>query len=396
MYPVSPHVHSTVGIFLFTTGRKTPEWLAEIIENFLFVSTEHLNKLPPSAYLYLRSFSMTNTIINTSTKSLLKVFEKRGYNVDDILSGIVVKPESLFAPQGRLEIAQVSEIWRRVYEQTDETIGLEAAVALPSGAYGVLDYLLLASSTLGDVFTFLGRYYPLINSGAQIYVESFRDMVYVELCHPPETSPAHLKRSAEYTFAVFLQRFRLAAEKRDLKPFRIDFAHALPPDVSLYQNFFQTNTQFNRKANRIVFDRELLRLPLPQADAGLAEMLKHYADELFLKIPTKDDLIENVRQVLRFRFRRGGNVNLNSTARELAMSVRDLQRKLNAGGTSYQNVLDKLRCELALDYLSQNIHLREIARLLGFSEPSAFLRAFKSWTGKTPREVKRNIGTPAR
>jgi AraC-like DNA-binding protein len=336
---------------------------------------------------------MTNTVINTSTKSLLRVFEKRGYNADDILSGIVIKPESLFAPQGRLEIAQASEIWRRVYEQTDETIGLEAAVALPNGAYGVLDYLLLASATLGDFFAFLSRYYPLINSGAQICVHFHLDLVYIELCHPPETPPELLKRSAEYTFAVFLQRFRLAAEKRDLKPFRIDFAHALPQDVSLYQKIFQTNIQFNQKANRIVFERELLKLPMPQADVGLAEMLKHYADELLSKVPMEDDLIETVRQVLRFRLRRGGNVNLNSTARELAMSARDLQRKLNSGGTSYQDVLDKLRCELALDYLSQNINLREIAHLLGFSESSAFLRAFKSWTGKTPREIKRNGNT---
>jgi len=175
---------------------------------------------------------MANTVINTSTKSLLRVFENRGHSADDILSSVAVKPESLFVPQARLEVAQMSEIWRKVYEQTDETIGLEAAAALPIGAYGVLDYLMLASSTLDDVFTVLNRYYPLVNSGAVISVQHFRSLVSIELCNPPETPPEHLKRSAEYTFAVLLQRVRLATEKRSLKFLRIDFAHALPPDVS--------------------------------------------------------------------------------------------------------------------------------------------------------------------
>lgn len=339
---------------------------------------------------------MANTVINTSTKSLLRAFENRGHSANDILSSVAVKAESLFVPQARLEVAQMSEIWREVYKQTDETIGLEAAAALPMGAYGVLDYLLLASSTLDDVFTILNRYYPLVNSGAAISVQHFRNLVFIELCNPPETPPEHLKRSAEYTFAALLQRLRLATEKRDLKPFRIDFAHALPLDVSFYRKIFQTNFRFNQTANRIAFDRDLLKLPLPQADAGLVEMLKHYADELLLKIPTKNDLVENVRQVLQARLRRGGNVNLNSAARDLAMSERDLQRKLNAEGTSYQDVLDKLRCESALGYLAEDVDSREISRLLGFSEPSAFSRAFKKWTGKTIQEIKRSGDAHAR
>lgn len=333
---------------------------------------------------------MANTVISTSTKSLLRVFEKRGYSADVILSSVAVNTESLFVPQARLEVAQMSEIWRKVYQQTDETIGLEAAAALPIGAYGVLDYLLLASSTVDDVFAILKRYYPLVNSGAAISVQNRRNLVYIELCNPPETPPEHLKRSAEYTFAVLLQRLRLVTEKKRLNPFRIDFAHALPSYVSYYQKMFQTNSRFNQTANRIVFDRDLLKVTLPQADAGLAEILEHYADQLLLKIPSKDDLVKNVRQVLQSRLQRGENVSLDPAARDLAMSARDLQRKLNVNGTSFQIVLSQLRCELAFDYLSQNLEAREIAYLLGFSEASAFLRAFKNWTGKTLREIKQN------
>jgi hypothetical protein len=137
---------------------------------------------------------MANTVINTSTKSLLRVFEKRGYSADGILCSVAVNAESLLVPQARLEVAQMSEIWRRVYEQTDETIGLEAAAVLPIGAYGALDYLMLASSTLDEVFTILNRYYALVNSGAAISVQNHHNLVFIELCNPPETPPEHLKQ----------------------------------------------------------------------------------------------------------------------------------------------------------------------------------------------------------
>lgn len=357
----------------------------------IFIEQKNLNLKTDSSFLRINTgvhSSMTNTTINTSTKSLLKVFENRGYSVDEILSSIDVCAESVFAPQGRLEVSQMSKIWSKVYEQAGSAIGLQTANIVPIGAYGVMDYLSLSSPTFNDSLLLLKRFYPLINSGAAISVQKHRKLVFIELCNPPETPPEHLKRSAEYTFAILLQRFRSAIGRTDLNPFRIDFTFSAPQNVSLFQQTFQSKLRFDQKVNQIVFERDLFGLSLIQANAELAERLKYSAEQLLSQMPIDNSLVEKVRNVLRASLV-NGNISLKATARTLAMSERDLQRKLLISGTHYQAVSDGLRCEVAFKYLSQNMDFREITYLLGFSETSALSRAFKNWTGKTPLEIKK-------
>ena len=88
--------------------------------------------------------------------------------------------------------------------------------------------------------------------------------------------------------------------------------------------------------------------------------------------------MEQVREVLRLRLC-NGDINLGATARALAMSGRSLQRRLNGRGTSYQKVLDGLRYELASYYAAQQVDVDGLAHRLGYTEASAFNRAFKRW-----------------
>jgi AraC-like DNA-binding protein len=108
-------------------------------------------------------------------------------------------------------------------------------------------------------------------------------------------------------------------------------------------------------------------------------MLQHHAQRLLRRLPAEDNLVEDVREVLRLRLC-NGHVHLDATAKALGMSGRNLQRNLNGQGTSYRELLDKLRRELALDYITQQIEASEITRKLGFSETSTFYRALKRWS----------------
>ena len=137
--------------------------------------------------------------------------------------------------------------------------------------------------------------------------------------------------------------------------------------------------RFGQNANRLVFSKDLLSAPLPQSDAPLAETLEHHAERLLKRLPAEDDIAESVREILQSRLR-DGNVSLEATAKALAMSGRNLQRKLNGQATSYREVLDKLRYEIATDYAAQQIEVSEITHRLGFAETSAFYRAFKRWS----------------
>ena len=119
-------------------------------------------------------------------------------------------------------------------------------------------------------------------------------------------------------------------------------------------------------------------------------MLDRHAEELLAKYPPRDSLIDQVRNVIADEFR-GGEPSLERIADHLGLTPRTLQRKLQELGTSYNDVLDQMRRQLAERYLREpQMAICEVAYLLGFSESSSFHRAFKRWTGVTPKEFRSN------
>ncbi len=126
-----------------------------------------------------------------------------------------------------------------------------------------------------------------------------------------------------------------------------------------------------------------------RSDPGLCVILDRYAEELLAKLPQTNSIVDRVRQELSVGLR-GGQVRLEAIAHTLEVEPRTLQRKLREAGISYQELLDEMRRELSIHYLKEeHISVYEVAFLLGFAETSAFHRAFKRWTGKTPSEFRR-------
>ena len=133
----------------------------------------------------------------------------------------------------------------------------------------------------------------------------------------------------------------------------------------------------------MILEREFADTALPSGDALLSDILDHYGQTL-LKQSSNDDFLSDVRKVIADGFSRG-DARLQATARKLALSGRSLQRELNSRGTSYRDEIDGFRRDLALNLLSRT-DLRQLLTLLQFAELSSFNRAFRRWTGKTPRE----------
>lgn len=319
------------------------------------------------------------TALNTATKALLEVCSRRGIRADGLLAAAQINPALFEKSNVRIPADKKGVVWEAAFKLTgDEHLGLSAARLVPFGGYGVLDYLLFASSTLGDVLERTSRFYQLINSNAELRLQKRKNFVFVELYNSNSVSRRNLGLSAEFTFAMLLLRFNLASGK-EIKPEIVCFSHSAPSDDSLHRKLFRSPIRFGQVVNRLVFNRDLLDAPLPQSDPALTETLEHHAQRLLERLPAEDDIAERVREVLRLRLG-GGNVSLEATAKALAMSGRNLQRKLYGQGTSYRELLDKVRYELALDYIARQMEVSEITRRLGFTETSAFYRAFKRWT----------------
>lgn len=318
------------------------------------------------------------TSLNTATKALLEVCSRRGVCADKLLSAAKISPALFEKYNTRIPADKKRVLWEAAQRSlNDEHIGLRAAEVVPVGGYGVLDYLLFASSTLGEVLERTARFYKLINSNAELRLQRQKDFVFAELYNASITSGHRLGLSAEYSFAMLLLRLKLAFGEK-LKPAKVSFTHSAPADISLHHKLFRSSIKFGQALNRLVFSKDLLNAPLPQSDPELATTLEHYAQRLLNRLPAEDDIVASVREVLWSRLA-DGHVSLEATAKALAMSGRTLQRKLNGQATSYRKVLDGLRYERASYYLAQQVDAAEIARLVGFTETSAFYRASKRW-----------------
>jgi len=299
-----------------------------------------------------------------------------------LLAAAGIAPAQVAVPGSRLSAEQAFALWEEAQRATAEPLIAEHVTALlPFGAYRIADYLLMTGSTPREALQKFIRSFPLVNGAFQLQLSSSGSGTHLEL-HNPYAPEGSSRFYVEFIFSMIFARLRLAAGV-DWSPREICFAHPSPPGIGTYHPTFRCQVRFNESVNRMVLEKDFADIPLPNGDALLSEMLDHYGQSL-LKQSAKDDFLSDVRKVLSDGFSRG-DVDLETTARKLALSGRSLQRELNGRGTSYREELDRFRRDLALDLLTR-AQIPDIASLLQFSESSCFYRAFRRWTGKTPRQ----------
>jgi len=161
-------------------------------------------------------------------------------------------------------------------------------------------------------------------------------------------------------------------------PEKVLFARARPADVGPYRRFFQAPCRFDSEQTAIFFPASVLKRAMPQADAKRLKRLEQQAQAIGI------ELIPQLRRALRTLLLSGKRTG-NEVAQMLSMHRRTLNRRLEAQGTTFQQVLDEVRFEAARQLLeTTKIPLTEIAASLGYAESSAFSRAFRRWSGEPP------------
>jgi AraC-like DNA-binding protein len=127
----------------------------------------------------------------------------------------------------------------------------------------------------------------------------------------------------------------------------------------------------------------------PAADAVLRQLLERYAAEQLAQMPTSARFSQRVRSCIRSMLPLG-SLTADTVAAQFRMSERTLRKHLQEEATSYQEILDDVRAQLARHYLTKEKRgIDEVGFLLGFSDQSAFTKAFRRWTGQTPADFVR-------
>jgi AraC-like DNA-binding protein len=173
---------------------------------------------------------------------------------------------------------------------------------------------------------------------------------------------------------------------RRLIPEWVEFRHSRKEDLDEFERYFGAPVHFGRRRTAVIFNRAHLDLPCRSADERLLRVLKGYCDEILRQRSEASDLKRDIEHLVATQLPSGAITN-QRVARELGMSPRTLARRLDSLGTSFGQILDGVRHQLALRYLGEpDARTSQIAYLLGYSEPSAFNHAFRRWTGVSPSE----------
>lgn len=326
------------------------------------------------------------TIAATSTLAMVRTAEARGVEVSDLLAEAGITRGMLEDPDARLPAPTVLRVWDALRARTDPVLQLAAPATLPFGAYRLIDYLVAASSTVGEGVLRFARFFHLIAEALTLrVVEGPGEQA---LCLTTVAGDPVPPVYVDYVFAALVSRIRMRIRPQ-LRVRRVELRQPEPPFGATYHGVFRAPVHFGAPADRLVFSAEEWAAPMDSGDAALVAMLEEHARLLARQAPRAPaGFLGEAHRALAATLPEGGSVV--QVARALNCSVRTLQRKLVASGTTFRELTDSVRSQLAESYLADpKVSISEVAALLGFSEQSAFNRAFRRWTGESPGRWRR-------
>jgi AraC-like DNA-binding protein len=320
---------------------------------------------------------------------IVQALELGGVDCRTLFPELGLDYAALEDPDARFPQDRMTRLWQRAVELSgNPAIGLNMAKVVRPASFHVVGYALMSSRTLKEGLTRLVRYQRIIAEGADL---SFRATAsgyeLVLAIHGDRLPPARQSAEASLAYALAFCRWMTG---KSLRPQQILFQGDPPADLQPFEQVFQAPLSFNAAHYALLFERADMDAPLPTANESLARLHDRFAGEYLARF-SESRVCHLARQVL-CRLLPQGEPKREAVAQALHLSQRTLQRRLQEEGSSFQQLLDDTRRELAEQYLGQpNLTLLEVAYLLGFADPSNFFRAFRRWFACTPGEYRARL-----
>jgi len=324
------------------------------------------------------------------TLTLVRALQQLGVtDTDSLLEKAGIEKSMLAQPENRLPFSQQEAFWQLALDASDETLPLVFAAQSQPASFSITGYIAMNSETVGDALDSTAHYLAVAGEGGRLEVHRDDEQIHVEYVAVNADQPLSAVRSCAVLAANLMLGRWLIGDA--FHPECIELRLAAPKDDSAFTRFFDGPLHFAATRNRLSFPRDIETVKIPHASLDLLNLMKTRADGVIEKIKGVSAHHETTDQVatLLISTLMGQEPDKARIAEQLGVSQRTLQRRLSSEGTSYQQVLDNTRHQLALDYLKQpELTITDIAYLLGFTEPSAFYRAFKKWHGQTPGQLR--------
>lgn len=331
------------------------------------------------------------TISTSFCRILTDYLVAHGHPIDPVTSAMGLDGEALADRDGRIPRRAWLNAFSVAVELTgDPDLGLRVGDSIRPVHLGALGYILMSCESMRQAAELDQRWHSLVADGERLEYERDGELSRRTLVLPDgEPPPPACAVACAAASAVAFVRW-LAAADDGLRRVGLTYpAPSSPASRAAHEALFRCEIVFDAPHITIWRDPSALRKPLAQADPGLRVRMEERAASLAAARNAPDPLVTRVRELIA-RTLRDAPPALEAAASVLALSPRVLKRRLADRGTSFSQIVDDTRRELALAYIADaSLTLVDVAYLCGFSEQSAFNRAFKRWTGLPPGEFRR-------
>jgi AraC-like DNA-binding protein len=344
-----------------------------------------------TTHLRLESVSSAEpgTIAICFVAAALQSVRARDLNADELLANVGLSSTLLQMPQARVSAKHYGALWRSIAIALDDEFFGQDSRRMKAGSFAMLCHSVLSCKNLGQALDRSLRFYGLILddiSGALV-----RDDGEARIVLRERTAGANQRVFAHELLLMLLYGVSCWLVGRRIPILRTEFSYAEPAHSAEYRLMYCADLRFNKPNTVIAFDASYLDLPVVQNERSLKEFLRTAPESILLKYKNSSSLTARVRRRLR-QFLPGELPDFEGLTDQLNMTPATMRRRLHEEGASYQSIKDQLRRDLAISYLSHSSRsVMDIALELGFSERSAFHRAFRKWTGASPGEFRRTL-----
>ncbi len=313
-----------------------------------------------------------------------------GIDANEVYGEAGFDPAVLGTNGARIPFHQFVRLWKILEDKNaDPDLGLhlgEKAFAFPGH---ILFILMLNAPTIKDAIEKFCRYFNLLNDITTPLFSFNSNLATLSIhFHTNDFKPS--RQIFEGILAAYTSVLHRVSEKT-IKFDGVYFVHPRPRDISEHQRVFDAPLFFDQAENKLTFNTKHLDLPLQLSNKEVLETLEQLAQKLQQRLYAYGPWSDKVSRIMMNRLK-GEKTDIESIARKLAVSPRNLQKQLKNEGVTYQKLLDHVRKEQAVYFLEKtNIAISEIAFLLGYSEQSVFSRAFKRWVGSSPGQFRTRI-----
>lgn len=325
----------------------------------------------------------------TVIRTIFQTATSFGAAFDTLCQMSGISPEEINDSENLVEWEKAALIWVPLLKLSgDPLIGLHVGMGVNKLLHGMVGFLIQSSKDIDQALQLLCRYGHMVSPMVE-YRYTVNDVAILEMAQNKMwlmKYPEPARHANDFLFAALVNTFNALSGRRMI-PLRIELAYEMR-EISEYRKFFGCEVLFNKDVNRIVISKEDVSTAVLTSDQSMFQLFNSILADKQALLET-NSTVENLKQVLFMQFK-GRIPTIEEAASALNMTPRNLQRKLLQEQTTFRDIAGGIRKEIAFQLMQNRaIKISEISDILGYSDLTAFRKAFKTWTNSTPRAIRK-------